>query len=453
MFRTWMFLLGVMLSPYLYALDGGSYTDTRVALVVGNANYKNGSLRNPVNDARAVAEQLGALGFKVLLRENLNREAMHKSINEFRNSLKQGGVGLFYYAGHGMQIKGKNFLVPIDADIQSEDDIEFRGIDANLVVSRMDAVHNRVNLLVLDACRNNPFARNSRSGNLGLAQMDAPKGTLIAFSTAPGSLAKDGSGHNSVYTKYLVEKLSIPSLPVEQVFKEVRVAVAKETNDKQIPWESSSLMGDFYFVPPGASAKTVVQKDLKITKIEVAPEAQSRAQPAAEVTVTPPEPVKKEAKPKSAKNKRNYDREGYEIELRAKSLTADQIPELEKLAEEGDVVAQTTLGWAYLLGKGPIDGRDVPRNNTQMIYWTQLAAKQGYPVAQNNLGAIYEDGTGVKMDLRKARQQYQLAADQDYLTAQKNLIHVDVLLGGKFDLDKLKKFSESVQQKYQQPIE
>ena len=159
--------------------------EPRAALVIGNANYQNGALRNPVNDARAVAASLEKLGFKVLLRENLNREGLHQSIGEFGKLLKGGGVGLFYYAGHGMQIKGKNYLIPVDADIQHEDDIEFRG---------MDAAHTRANLLVLDACRNNPFARVSRSGNLGLAQMDAPKGTLIALSTAPGSLAKDGTG-------------------------------------------------------------------------------------------------------------------------------------------------------------------------------------------------------------------------------------------------------------------
>lgn len=242
--------------------------EPRAALVIGNGDYQNGALRNPVNDARAVAARLEKLGFKVVLRENLNREGMHQSIGEFSKLLKEGGVGLFYYAGHGMQIRGKNFLIPVDADIQHEDDIEFRGMDANLVLSRMDAAHTRVNLLVLDACRNNPFARATRSGNLGLAQMDAPKGTLIAFSTAPGSLAKDGTGTNSVYTRHLVEKLTLPAMPVEQVFKEVRIAVTKETNDRQVPWESSSLMGDFYFVPPSAAIKPTLAQVVPVENLQ-----------------------------------------------------------------------------------------------------------------------------------------------------------------------------------------
>ncbi len=446
------YLLLTLLPSIAYPMSVEPYQDVRVALVMGNASYKNGALRNPVNDARAVAEQLEKLGFKVLLRENLNREAMHQSINEFGKALKKGGVGLFYYAGHGMQIKGKNFLIPIDEEIQSEDDIEFRGIDANFVVSRMAAANNRVNLLVLDACRNNPFARNNRSGNLGLAQMDAPKGTLIAFSTAPGSLAKDGDGANSVYTKYLIEYLVIPALPVERVFKEVRVAVDKETNGKQIPWESSSLMGEFYFSPPITLPKLIAQKEIKLAKIEVATSIQTRTQAVSEPVAAFTAPEEKAAKYQPAQHGRNYEREGYEIELRAKSLTSDQIFGLEKKAEGGDAVAQTTLGWAYLLGKGQIDGRNIPRNNTKMIYWTRLAAKQGYPVAQNNLGAIYMEATGTELDYKKAQHYFKLAADQGYITAQRNLFQLNTMLTGKPDMESFKGLVNKIQQQITTPV-
>lgn len=438
--------------------DAMAAGEKRTALVIGNGNYHNGMLRNPVNDARAVAERLRKLGFSVLLRENATREAMHQAMGEFANSLHADGVGLFYYAGHGMQIKGKNFLIPVDANIQSEDDVEFLGIDANLVLSRMDAAHSRVNLLILDACRNNPFTRNYRSANLGLAQMDAPKGTLIAFSTAPGALAKDSGGPNSVYTKHLVERLPTPAMPVEQLFKEVRVAVAKETQDSQIPWESSSLMGDFYFVPAGTGAKTGMTEKMPP---EASPEAASSASAQALLGITQGATSQASAQPRQAQQprskasikKRNYDREGYEIELRAKSLTADQLPELEDKANAGDVIAQTTLGWAYLLGKGPMDGRGIPRDNTKMLYWTKLAASQGYPVAQNNLGAIYMEATGTKLDYKKAQHYFKLAADQGYLTAQRNLFQVNTMLTGTIDAEAFDGIMNKVQSQIGKPVE
>lgn len=423
-FSTTLLVIFAIVSSTVQAASP-NVEESRAALVIGNGNYQNGALRNPVNDARAVAAKLEKLGFQVILRENMNREGMHQSIGEFRKLLKEGGVGLFYYAGHGMQIKGRNFLIPVDADIQHEDDIEFRGIDANLVLSRMDSAKTRVNLLVLDACRNNPFARVTRSGNVGLAQMGAPKGTLIAFSTEPGSLAKDGDGSNSVYTRHLVDKLSIPAMPVEQLFKEVRIAVTKETNDRQIPWESSSLMGDFYFVPPSDVIKPVSAPALVPVP--------SIPQPPSAVASKPSLLESKPAKP--THTARDYNREGYEIEINARNLTLDELPALEAKAKRGDVVAQTTLGWAYLLGKGQQDGRGIPRSNPKMLSWTKAAAKQGYPVAQNNLGAIYMDGIGVKSDYPQAQRYFKLAADQGYLSAQRNLLEVSVMLGEKLDMN------------------
>ena len=449
---TRLFVLFWVLLGLAYASGASAVqpSGSRIALVIGNADYGNGALKNPVNDARAVADKLEKLGFKVLLRENLKREAMHQSISEFGDALEQGGVGLFYYAGHGMQIKGRNFLVPVDADIQSEDDIEFRGIDANMVLARMNAARSRVNLMVLDACRNNPFSINNRSVSLGLAQMDAPKGTLIAFSTAPGSLAKDGKGTNSVYTKHLIQYLATPAMPVEEVFKEVRVAVAKETDDKQIPWESSSLMGDFYFVPPSQAVNPALAKSSPPVIQERKPDT-GRSQPIVQPqALAPPQ---SQDKPAGAKKfEHDYNREGYEIELMAKSLTVDQLLALWVKASRGNVVAQTTLGWAYLLGKGQIDGRGIPRDNTQMIHWTKLAADHGYAVAQNNLGAIYMDGTGVKLDYQKAQHYFKLSADQGYIAAQRNLLQVSAMLNGKLDMNLFNDMSKAVQQQIFTPV-
>lgn len=224
-------------------------TEQRVALVIGNSDYKSSPLRNPANDAEAIAGALRNLGFAVTLKLNQDREGMAKAIREFGNQLKGGGTGLFYYAGHGMQVNGRNFLVPVDANIESEDEVPYRGVDANEVLAKMDSAKNRLNIMILDACRNNPFSRKFRSAAQGLAQMEAPSGTLVSFATAPGSVASDGAGKNGLYTQHLLAHIATPGLPVEQLFKQVRVGVTRETKDKQIPWESSSLKGDFYFKP------------------------------------------------------------------------------------------------------------------------------------------------------------------------------------------------------------
>ncbi|MEK7815467.1 MAG: SUMF1/EgtB/PvdO family nonheme iron enzyme [Pseudomonadota bacterium] len=230
-------------------------TETRVALVIGNSNYKSAPLKNPINDAKAIADKLQGLGFKVTLKLDQDQKSMAEAIRVFGNQLKAGGAGLFYYAGHGMQVKGRNFLIPVDADIQNEDEVPYRSVDANEVLSKMETAKNRLNLMILDACRNNPFARKFRSASQGLAQMDAPSGTLVAFATAPGSVASDGIGKNGIYTQHLLASLGQPGVPVEQVFKRVRVGVMKDTRNAQVPWESSSLVGDFYF-KPGAATPT-----------------------------------------------------------------------------------------------------------------------------------------------------------------------------------------------------
>jgi formylglycine-generating enzyme required for sulfatase activity len=229
--------------------DNMSVKEQRVALVIGNSSYKIAPLKNPANDAADIAKALRGLGFQVTLKQNQSRDAMAQAIREFGNQLKRGGTGLFYYAGHGMQVKGKNFLIPVDADIQSEDEVPYRGIDANDLRAKMESARNRVNLVILDACRNNPFARSFRSSAQGLAQMDAPVGTLVAFATAPGSVAADGTGRNGLYTQHLLASLNQPGLKIEDVFKRVRVGVRQGSRGKQVPWENTSLEGDFYFKP------------------------------------------------------------------------------------------------------------------------------------------------------------------------------------------------------------
>lgn len=222
--------------------------DKRLALVIGNANYREAPLKNPVNDARALAGKLRQLGFEVMLGENLQQREMTRLITSFGEKLAGKGVGMFYYAGHGMQVKGRNYLLPVDARITSEASARSESVDLEQVLDQLSNSGSQFNLVILDACRNNPFERRFRGSTGGLAQVDAPKGTLIAFATAPGKVAMDGEGKNGTYTTALLRAMAEPGLSVESMFKRVRGEVARVTADQQIPWESSSLTGEFYFV-------------------------------------------------------------------------------------------------------------------------------------------------------------------------------------------------------------
>ncbi|WP_066330921.1 caspase family protein [Azohydromonas lata] len=262
--RQWLCLLmlaAVLLVAAGRALgagEGSEVTQARIALVIGNAAYRGDPLDNPVNDARLVAGVLKKAGFDVTLAQDLNRAALLEALRGFGNRLNENTVALLYYAGHGLQLRDRNYFIPVDAEIRSEDEIPIAGIDVGFVLGRMAHARSPVNLVILDACRNNPFLGKTVSAQ-GLAQMDAPVGTLLAYATAPGKLAADsGSGANGVYAAHLARHLLTPGLSVEQVFKRVREGVVRETQQQQVPWESSSLQGEFAFVP-GVAAPALAQ--------------------------------------------------------------------------------------------------------------------------------------------------------------------------------------------------
>ena len=237
--------IDVILDPSEVAASSGSI---RRALVIGNAKYEQAPLRNPVNDAEDMSRALRRMGFKVdLLRDSTHRE-MEYRIEEFARHLRRGGIGLLYYAGHGVQLQGQNYLVPVDARLEGAADVKYRTVHLGWVLDQLDDARNDLNIVILDACRNNPFMRSWRSSQRGLAVVQAARGTLIAYSTSPGDVALDGDGRNGTFTKHLLAQITTPSLPVEQVFKQTRVGVMQETNGQQVPWESSSLLGDFFFV-------------------------------------------------------------------------------------------------------------------------------------------------------------------------------------------------------------
>jgi hypothetical protein len=218
--------------------------EPRLALLIGNSTYRESPLRNPVNDVRAMARRLKDLGFTVIAHENATKRTMEAAIVDFGRRLAEGGVGAFYYAGHGLQVRGRNYLVPVDADIEDEASTRVAAVDVELLLEQMAEAKNRVNIVILDACRNNPFERRMRGASRGLAAVDAARGTLVAYATAPGSVAADGDGKNGLYTEELLEALREPGLKVEEVFKRVRINVARRSKGAQTPWESSSLTGD-----------------------------------------------------------------------------------------------------------------------------------------------------------------------------------------------------------------
>ena len=297
---------GVALS---LAFAGAAHGASRVALVVGNGGYDPGNisrLANPVNDAGLMATTLESLGFEVSLVTDAGQDAMKQAIKAFGKSLGRAGsdaVGLFYYAGHGVETDGSNYLIPLGASVESAMDLASDAVPAQWVLSRMEAAGNRLNMVILDACRNNPYKSRFRSGSRGLARIDAPSGSLIAYSAAPGQAAADGEeGEHSPYTLALAAALVEPGLKLEDVFKQVRVRVEDETSRmgrKQTPWESSSLRGDFYFVTPEAPVSAPVQTPTAVASAsggEAGPgrlaakwlEAAARAYEAAERTNTIP---------------------------------------------------------------------------------------------------------------------------------------------------------------------
>ncbi|MEY3251643.1 MAG: hypothetical protein RL227_616, partial [Pseudomonadota bacterium] len=244
----WFGLLVLCLSDSATAAGA----NPRVALVIGNAAYREAPLANPVNDARAMAQTLRDAGFATTLLTDANQQQMVEALRQFGDRLKGASTGVFYFAGHGMQIKGRNHLVPVGAQIQREDEVPYMAIDAQAVLDKMESARNGNNLLILDACRNNPFARSFRSSAQGLAPMDAPVGTLVAFATAPGSVASDGTGSNGLYTAHLLREMRTPGAKIEDVFKRVRASVRKDSAGQQVPWEATSLEGDLVLFAPKA---------------------------------------------------------------------------------------------------------------------------------------------------------------------------------------------------------
>lgn len=272
-------LIGALMLP-----QAAQAAEKRLALVVGNARYPVAPLNNPENDARVVASTLRRLGFEVSEHVNLPVKAFRQVLREYARRLQsEEGASVFYYAGHGVQIDGRNYLLPVDINIRDEDEIRDEAVDVDeLFISRLERARTQVRIVILDACRDNPFAdnrtRSLRSVGGGLAEM-AARGALIAYASAPGATAEDGPpGSNSVYTRNLVQEMLAEGVEVEQMFKNVRVKVLRETEQRQIPWVNTSLIADFSFNPGPAAAGPDARRREELERLQAALAQREREQ-------------------------------------------------------------------------------------------------------------------------------------------------------------------------------
>jgi TPR repeat protein len=429
---------------------GTARADKRVALVIGNSAYKNiGPLDNPANDAKLMADTLRRLGFTLIgngAQINLDKAAFDNAAQNFGRQLQGADVGLFYYAGHGVQLSGANYLVPVNANPAREADVDFQMVDVNVVLHQMQGSGTKLNLVILDACRNNPFGgQGLRSMNRGLAQMYAPEGTLISYATQPGNVALDGADGNSPYTKALAQTISKKGLDIFQAFNEVGLVVKRSTGGAQQPWVSSSpIDGAFYFVAPASGAPTEITsgspredeatqawaavKDTTNTAIleafikrfgdsfysELARariEELKKTQVAAiQPSVPPPSPKSPPMDGGNAKAMTNLAIQ-YETGEGGVKNDAEAARLYRQSADLGDRQAILNLGSMYH------DGRGVAQNYAEAMRLFQKAADLGDPQAMTNVGVMYSHGEGTPKNGPEAMRWYKKAAEAGHTAA------------------------------------
>lgn len=251
--------LCVLLGVALLARAEGPPPEPRTALIIGNSAYSFAPLKNPINDAEAMATALEGAGFKVIKETDADQAKMVEAVRTFADELKRrGGVGLFYFSGHGTQIDGENYLLPVGEQFASLEDVKRRSVTALAVVDAMASAHSDLNIFILDACRNNPVDPN---GAKGLSRIDSTARLFISFATSPGLTALDGTGNNSPYAKYLYQSIEAPNLDIEDTFKRTLKGVYVETNHEQTPWIASNFFGDFVFRPSGEPPSAGKEKE------------------------------------------------------------------------------------------------------------------------------------------------------------------------------------------------
>jgi len=391
------------------------YTPSRHALVIGNNAYKFAPLANPEHDAELIKQTLLELDFKVVSKNNLSRTQFYIAVREFTEQLPTASIAFVYYAGHGIQLQGNNYLVPVDMQLTSEQSIALRSFPLNSLLDRMNAAPSAVNIVILDACRNNPFRSQSSSrfrtfSDIGLIRTITPKGTLIAYSTSPGQLASDGQGRsNSLYTEVLAKQMLRPELVIEDILKNVAEYIRKKTLDDQQPWYESSLVDSFYLIPP-SHIKTLTQRPEQ-SKTYL-PYKSSRQIPSWYLSL----------------KGEQWNELEWQLQNRANHLTNDEIPLLEYRAKnDGNIIAMTILALAYRDGfkQGVNKNGMVLRsgaNSSKSISWLLKAANNGFPIAQRELGEMYIHGRGVDFDSVTGLHWLKQAAQSNYPLAKLNFV-------------------------------
>lgn len=285
-------MLRILLGLLLLASGIQSANAGRVALVVGNGSYQDRPLRNPGNDAALMQRTLSRLGFEVVVLRDADRKAMLVALREFEAKAKDADVALFYFAGHGVQVGGVNYLIPVRAQIRAESDVSDEAIDAGTVLRRIEDARAKVGLVILDACRDNPYAGATRSATRGLARMSVPTGSILAYSTAPGTTAIDGDGANGIYTQQLARFLAEPGIELRDVFDRTAMEVERITQGKQRPREEVGLRGKFSLSPPqAAQVAAMTRRDAGVTaSAPAAAPAPPPAAPPTAVAVPPAQP-------------------------------------------------------------------------------------------------------------------------------------------------------------------
>jgi Caspase domain/Sel1 repeat len=431
-----------------------AHAEKRVALVIGNSAYQAvSSLPNPAADARLMSDTLKSLGFFVVgggARLDLDKAGFDAALRAFSTELVGADVALFYYAGHGVETHGLNYLVPVDAHPQDEADVFMQMISTSGILDQLEKSGARINLLLLDACRDNPFRdRGVRSTTGGLAQMPAPVGTLISFATQPRSVSLDGDGGHSPYTSALAEAMQKPGSGLFKTFNEVGLAVEKATGGQQLPWLSSSpINGNFYFAgKPAAPTPAIKQVSAPPdTPAPVAPIQEARLAPADDPlrhdlitdcdrlaampydTGHPPSVTGVEldkinvvsaaaACNDAIRRYPNVTRFVFEAGrvATARKDYAEARRLYDQAAGAGYAMALNNIGGLYEGGNG------VTRNYVEAARWYQKAVDAGEPVAMVDLGWQYESGHGVKRDYAEARRLYETAAKAGVPDAMNNL--------------------------------
>lgn len=397
------------------------------ALVIGNSEYLSKPLANPVNDARLMADTLKQIGFDVTTAKDVSdKKAFFELVRSFYDKLPQGSIAFVYYAGHGVQINRLNYLLPTGVEFKSERDVEqkaypLESLQEHLEQKKGGAV---INILVFDACRNNPFQFRSGKrglGDEGFADMIAPKQTLIAFSTAPGEPAEDGQGEqNSFYTKTLADEIKKPGVSVEALLKNVARMVRAKTHDDQRPWLDSSLITEVTLRP--LDGKSIVGQNITYEQTKQPKISAQRQLGIGSSSV--------EQDWYLSMSEAEWAQLDLDIQKRVQYLTEDEVPRLKKRSATGNVVAMTTLALAYRDGISKVTEAGSNRvfrnhaNNSLALKYLRQAATAGFPVAQAELGEMLVTGKGVDKNSREAMQWLERAARVNYPRAKIDLMQV-----------------------------